>query len=243
MSNLKGLIRSTLWALHLDVTRNLKYDRLTWKVMKKILHSKSNCIDIGCHKGELLEWMLRLSPSGNHLAFEPIPELKKQLDLQFENKGVEIHEVALSKDSGTALFQLVKNAPAYSGFKQRTYAIADPEIEELSVQKRTLDSFLSPTRKIDLIKLDVEGAEYEVLEGARTLIKADKPSILFEFGLGAADHYGVKPNEMFELLQDLGLEVFTLSAFLKNEKSLSKEAFRTHFEANSEYYFLARPIQ
>ena len=77
--NYKNAIRSLLNLLHLDLTKNLEYDRLTKAIMKQEIRPSSNCIDIGCHKGEMLEILLRLAPSGQHYAFEPLPFMFKDL--------------------------------------------------------------------------------------------------------------------------------------------------------------------
>ena len=79
MSIIKDTLREVLIFLHLDLTKNLKYDRLTKKILKKYLKKEYNCIDIGCHKGEILELMMHFSPEGKHYAFEPIPYLCKEL--------------------------------------------------------------------------------------------------------------------------------------------------------------------
>jgi len=237
---MKRFIRAFLWFFHLDITRNLKYDRLTWRVMKKVLNKSSNCIDIGCHKGELLEWMLKLSPNGKHIAFEPIPSLNKSLNEKF-GKLVTISPIALSDEEGQDSFQIVKNAPAYSGFKKRTYAISNPEIQTIQVQKSRLDIFVSNDYVPNLIKIDVEGAEYQVLLGAKSLLSKHKPYVLFEFGLGAADHYSTSPNQVFELMNECNLQISTLSGFLSNSPCLSLIEFKEHFTTNSEYYFIAHP--
>lgn len=237
---MKELLRKILWILHLDITRNLKYDRLTWRVMKKILREDSNCVDVGCHKGEILDWIIKLAPNGQHYAFEPIPEYFEKLRLKYEGKA-KISQTALSNESGTAHFNYVRNAPAYSGFKKRSYAIEKPEIEALNVKKNTLDSELPDNLKVSLIKIDVEGAEYQVFEGALKTIKNSRPYILFEFGLGAADYYGTGPNQLFELLENNQLKLFSLKGFIGNAPPLSKDSFSQLFESNEEYYFIAVP--
>ena len=237
---MKELLRKVLWTFHLDLTRNLKYDRLTWRTMKKILHKDSNCVDVGCHKGEILDWMLELSPNGTHYGFEPIPEFFESLKSKYANRAI-ISQTALSNEVGTASFNYVKNAPAYSGFEKRSYAIDEPDIERIEVKKNTIDSELPPDLKVSLIKIDVEGAEFQVLEGAIRTIINSKPHILFEFGLGAADHYGTKPNDLFDLLQRSDMHIYTLKSFLSDSAPLSKSNFNSLYESNAEYYFIAAP--
>lgn len=77
---IKDTIRKGLNALHLDLTKNLKYDRLTKEVIARSLKNNSNAIDAGCHKGEILDLILKHAPNGKHFAFEPIPDFLMPLN-------------------------------------------------------------------------------------------------------------------------------------------------------------------
>lgn len=237
--NLKELIRESLIFFHLDLTKNLKYDRLTKSIMKKNIEPGNNCIDIGCHKGEILNLILKYSPQGNHYAFEPIPYLYKDLKTNFGSR-VQVLPYALSDTNGTTNFQLVKNAPAYSGIKIRKYDIADPEIEEIEVEMKRLDDIIPQDTAIDFMKIDVEGGEFSVLKGAKKTLIKNKPILLFECGKGASDYYGTKPEDLFSYLNsEIGLNVYTLDSFLKTKKAMSSEDFVNYFNSNDEYYFVA----
>jgi FkbM family methyltransferase len=238
--HVKDILRKLLIFFHLDITKNLQYDRLTKVIMKKSIKKGSNCIDIGCHKGEILEIILTYSPEGKHYAFEPIPYLFEELEKRFKNKA-QIFPYALSDSKGFSTFQLVKNAPAYSGLKRRRYDILHPEIEEIEVEIKTLDEIISLDEKIDFIKIDVEGAEFGVLKGAKNLLIKNKPVILFECGKGASDYYGTNPLDLYDFMVDeVGLEIFTLTSYINGKLPLSREKFGECFDANSEYYFVAR---
>lgn len=237
--NIKDIIREALILFHLDLTKNLKYDRLTKAIMRKHIKSNSNCVDVGCHKGEILNLMLKFSPKGNHYAFEPIPYLYNDIKLKFEGKA-HIYPYALSNVNGKTTFQLVRNAPAYSGIKQRKYAIKNPEIEEIEVEMKTLDDVISLKEKIDFIKIDVEGGEFEVLKGARNTLSKNKPITLFECGKGASDYYGTKPEDIFNFItHEVGLKIYTLNSFLKNKNAIKANEFVEFFNSNEEYYFVA----
>jgi FkbM family methyltransferase len=236
---MKDLIRKILCFLHLDLTKNLEYDRLTKLILKKVLKEDSNCIDIGCHKGEILELMLTYAPKGNHIAFEPLPHLFQNLKSLFDKK-VTIHPFALANENGSSTFQFVKNAPAYSGIKKREYAVENPDIEEIDVELKKLDEVVGSDIKIDLIKIDVEGAEFNVLKGAKNLLKQHKPLVVFECGLGASEFYDTNPGDVYDYMVDtIGLNLFTLKAFIKNLPSMSKEEFLATYNDKKEYYFVA----
>lgn len=238
----KTLVKKLFIYLHLDLTKNLEYDRLTKEIIKEFVLNNFNCIDVGCHKGEILSQLIKQAPNGKHYGFEPIPYLNQNLKEKFKNKAT-IFSCALSNSNGNTQFQLVRNAPAYSGIRKRKYDITNPEIEEITVEKRTLDSIISSKEHIDFIKIDVEGGEFDVLKGGLDLLKKCKPTILFECGKGASDFYGTKPNDLFDFItEEIGLKVFTLKSFIKKRKSLSKIEFENDFETIKEYYFVAANV-
>ncbi|MGB0424622.1 MAG: FkbM family methyltransferase [Flavobacteriales bacterium] len=208
--------------------------------MKRALKSTSNCVDVGSHKGEVLKEMRSLAPKGRHFAFEPIPDLFADLKQRY-NGNTTIFNYALSDKEGTSTFQHVVSKPAYSGMKQRSYDHT-PTINEIEVKTQTLDAILPEGTPIDLIKIDVEGAELQVLKGARSIIKSNQPLVIFEHGLGASDHYGTTPEDVFNLLVgECGLKISLLPDFLAKKESLSKDQFKDQFYTASNYYFVAHP--
>lgn len=60
----KNLIRNMLIRFRIPVTKNLKYDILTTRFMKRILTNGSGCVDIGGFKGEIMDEILRIIPAG-----------------------------------------------------------------------------------------------------------------------------------------------------------------------------------
>lgn len=237
--SVKDKMRSLLNYVRLDITQNLKYDRLTKKIIKENVLSDSNCIDIGCHKGEILDIVLNQAPNGTHFAFEPLPTFYKELVKKYKGKAT-IFPFALSDKSGETEFHFVKNAPAYSGIQKRKYAVQDPDIEKLKVEVKRLDEVIPENIKIDFIKIDVEGGEFDVLKGGKNLLEKHSPLLIFEFGKGASDFYNVKPTELFEFLSDLNYSIYTLDNFVNHNSPFSKVDFEKVYENNKEYYFVAK---
>lgn len=237
---IKDIIRKVLTTLHLDLTKNLKYDRLTKQIIKKALQSDSNTIDIGCHKGEILDLFLKFAPQGTSYCFEPIPVLYNDLVLKYKN-NCKLYSCALSDTETVTTFNYVKNAPAYSGLLKRKYAIDNPDIELIEVNVKMLDSIIPVDTKIDLIKIDVEGAEFGVLKGAKQTIIKNKPIIIFECGLGASEFYNTKPEEVFQFINEIGLKLSVLENWLHKKKPLTLDDFCNLYHTNKEYYFIAYP--
>src|SRR5687767_7512150 len=101
MSGIKNTIRKALFSAGIDLTKNQKYDRQTLAIMKKVLKENSNCIDVGCHKGEVMDEILKIAPKGKHIGFEPIPEYFEFLQKKYKKDDrVTILQNALSDSNG-----------------------------------------------------------------------------------------------------------------------------------------------
>jgi FkbM family methyltransferase len=239
---IKNTAKQLLTFLGINITKNQQYDRQTKTLMQRILKTDSNCIDIGCFKGEILDLMRKYAPQGKHVGFEPIPEFAEALKKKYQHTSCEIRQIALSDTHGTSDYQYVMNAPSYSGIVQRKYNIKNPNIKRLQVKKDTLDNQIQHNTPVDLIKIDVEGGELSVLSGGKSIIKANRPYIIFEFGLGASEYYDATPEKMYDLLvDDLGLHITLMKNWIKGSGPLNKKAFCNQYYEQKNHYFLAYP--
>ncbi len=221
------------------VSKTGKYDLQTLQVMDRVLKPASNCIDVGCYKGDMLREMIRRAPQGRHFAFEPNPHQYAQIAKDFPE--IEIHNVALSDSAGTAIFQWCVSSPALSGLARRE-CTQQERVEELQVQTVLLDDMIPEEVKIDFIKVDVEGAELQVFRGGARMIGRCRPVVVFEHGLGGADQFGTKPEEVFDLLQEeCGLELSLMEDWLKGREPLSRKSFAAEFNSHRNFYFMAHP--
>src|ERR1700744_432237 len=180
-----------------------KYDYETFELIKKVLTKNSNWIDIGAHKGHILRELLHAAPNGHSFAFEPIPYMFQQLQRKY-GKKVKVYDIALSDHKGEKTFTLFVDRPAFSGFNKRT-AEGDYVTADLLVKVDRLDNIIDPAIAVDIIKIDVEGAEMQVLKGAEKILRNYKPVVLFEFGIGGTDVYATTPEMMYDYLTDCGL--------------------------------------
>ena len=242
IQQMKETIRQIIKKLPIAFTQNQRYDRQTNRIIQRVCKPGSNCIDIGAHKGEVLDTMIKYAPQGTHYAFEPIPGLYAGLKAKYRNKAnCRIYDIALSNQKGTASFNYVISNPSYSGLKKRKYDRANEQDTLITVQTDLLDNILSSGFNVDLIKIDVEGGELLVLEGAVNTIKRCRPVIIFEHGLGASDIYGSSPEKLFDLLSGCGLQISLMIDWLDHKPALTKEQFRKIYDQNSDYYFVAHP--
>lgn len=124
----------------------------------------------------------KVGPAGAVFAFEPHPANAERLRQNCENNGasnVVVHELALAERDGVIVLQLGKDA-AYGS----TVGVwpGKESGETLSVPCRTLDGIWQEAGRpqISVVKVDVEGAELSVLDGARELLADCAPALLVE---------------------------------------------------------------
>jgi FkbM family methyltransferase len=220
-----------LWEVHLEP------HRIT-TVLKKILRPDSNCVDVGCHVGAFLSLVKEIAPNGQHTAVEADPTKAAWLKLKFPD--VKIFAVAVGEKAGFATFEENVREPGCSHLQDRRSPTEGAKFHNVEV--RPLDDIVGD--KVDLIKMDILGAELAALRGATATIERWKPVILMECGSARdLELAGLDRQALFNFLtEDLGYDVFFLPDFIFGKGRMSADEFRKSgifpFRA---FNYLARP--
>jgi FkbM family methyltransferase len=211
--------------------RNRRDDAHLRAAMAALLRPDANCIDVGANTGSVLADAVRLAPLGRHIAFEPLPELADDLQARFP--GVQVRCAALADHEGEATFHRRLDADSRSGLQP----LGGPA-EALTVRLETLDGVLGDDYVPDFIKIDVEGAELAVLEGALGTLVRHRPVVAFEHGR-AALAYGATHGMVHDLLRGrCGLRIFDMDG----EGPFDRQTFeRVADPPGRRWNFLARP--
>jgi FkbM family methyltransferase len=230
-----GLGRALEWGAYNWPSRTMRRDRRDNRhaivAMAVRLAPDANCIDVGAHKGAFLEHMARLAPQGAHVACEPLPHLAAELRERFP--AVTVHEVALSDAAGEATFNFLPTMQGFSGLHD--VAPGEHEVRKLQVQTARLDDLLDPELPISLIKIDVEGAELGVLDGAERTLKRWRPAILLEHGT-AASSFGSTSADVHGRLAAAGLRMYDMDG----AGPLSAEQVAARIRDGERWNWLAR---
>ena len=225
---------------NLSPSQNNKYDRELSNVLARALRNDSNCIDVGCYRGDILRQMLKFAPQGQHFAFEPVPANFEYLSRKFAQ--VRVLDKALSDRTGETNFQVVVSRPARSGLLRVDYPDPDQQVKEVTVTVDRLDNVIPPASRIDFVKVDVEGAELGVLRGGRELIGRNRPMIVFEHGYERARYFNDKPEELYDLLSnEFGLAVSLMKRWLHAAAPMARDEFLEHVYQKLDFCFLAYP--
>lgn len=236
---IKDVIKRIIKLSPIPLTKNHRYDLLTNKIIKQ-LAVNSNCIDVGCYKGEILDLIKSAAPQGQHFGIEPIPAQYAYLSQKYADvANCTIINIAASNTTGTSDFNFVQSNPSYSGLKKRDYDKPNEVDSTIQVKTDLLDHVIPSDIPIALIKIDVEGAEMLVLEGATKIIKRHRPIVVFEHGLGASEHYGATPEGVHDFFSQMDMKVSSLSKFISRGTSFSKAAFAKQYHERINHYFVA----
>lgn len=162
------------------------YDEDMMQFLKEqVDRQKGIYFDIGCNIGitsvALSQW---LGKDGEVWAFEPLPETVNRASATFalnNVNNVSLFPIALGAENGILnLYSIPGHSDIVSAVGENSQgAVA------VSVQCKTLDTVLSEKDpsfdNIGLLKIDVEGYELSVLQGARSILSQKKPDIFYEF--------------------------------------------------------------
>lgn len=183
-----------------DITEGIDLSLLLFgNFQKHVTHNKlvhfnpdDTIIDIGANFGVMSLQFAKAAPKGVVYAFEPthyaLGKLKRNLELNPELAShIEVINSFLSAKS-----EANASIKAYSSWKVNDEKSTDMHPEHLGAAKSTegvgsmtLDDFCKskPLTKLNFIKIDTDGHEYEILQGAKESLAKYRPQIIFEIGL------------------------------------------------------------
>lgn len=169
------------------------------------LRDGDRALDLGaCVARHSLPMARAVGESGVVDAFEAAPdtarELQRRLQRDPAGQRVRLHQFALSNANDEGGFHFAPNAPGLSGLKRRPRALANQEVQTLTVPIRRLDECLpEDSRPLRFIKSDLEGGDLHALQGAGDLLRQQRPLIVLEAAIGAASEmYDFAAGEFFD---------------------------------------------
>jgi FkbM family methyltransferase len=178
-------------------------------VLASALRGEGTYIDVGTNRGQVLREAVRVAPRGRHVAFEPIPALAAEVTKAFPE--VDCRVKALGARAEVTEFCYFRQLDGWSGLRRRpeiSDSRGDPQYIEVEVS--TLDEELAGIAP-SVLKIDVEGAEVAVLEGGRGVLSRARPVVIFEHVYEAAALYGAQPGAPWDLLSEIGYEIFSIT--------------------------------
>jgi len=173
-------------------------------LLKNIIKEDMVVIDVGAHIGLLtLIAAHNVGASGKVYCFEPTPRiypiLMNNIELNNLQERVVTYRLAVTDHKGTAKLAL------HQVFGHNTIFLTPDDNNVIEVETDSLDNILADVPKIDIVKIDVEGAEFLVLRGMKKLIANNPRIIIFmEFAPSHLTRAGIECNDFIKEIQSYG---------------------------------------
>lgn len=173
------------------------------------------CADVGAHLGYYTLLLAKLTGAeGKVFSFEALPEnaywLKRNVHLNALDERVVVENLAVAEETGVRELR----APEHYT-NEWSLVRGAPHGQSVSVSVTTLDTYFAQGPRLHFIKLDVEGAECLVLQGARSVLKRDRPLLLLEL-------HGEEGRSSVLMLEELDYQCFSLEGERLSTSSLPR---------------------
>jgi FkbM family methyltransferase len=172
----------------------------------------STTVDVGASWGLFTYGQAHSTgPSGSVFSFEPNPVNRDVLGaIRDRYAGVQIFSVAASDQNGTAeLVVPVSHGRAVAAQGSLSHGFSDVETEVVRVPVARLDEMLRTAERIQFMKIDVEGHERAVLQGATEILSGSRPVVLIEI---EQRHLDENIEELFNFIYEFDYDLWALRA-------------------------------
>ncbi|MEM9083544.1 MAG: FkbM family methyltransferase [Planctomycetota bacterium] len=166
------------------------YQQDPYTMMTRVLHEADPivAVDVGANVGWSAVRIVDVFPLAHVYAFEPAPDVFEQLASRAnERGGITPICASVCERDGQASFHITRNHECSSllvpsAYAKRVYAGFVEEVDKIDVETVSLDSWAGRQgiERIDLLKIDVQGAERRVLDGAVELLERGISGIVCE---------------------------------------------------------------
>lgn len=223
---LKAFLSDYLGHLIYFQYRNQELD--SYHSLFRLVRENSTCLDIGSNIGYVGIMMASLAPKGSVVCFEPDPTNFNRLQ---ENIGYNKLENIRVQNFGLGEQSAQKNM--FINLINRGGNCIVEEQSEVKIIIKRLDDFLKEEEamsRIDLVKIDVEGYELKVLQGAKHTLNKYFPILFIEINDSNLNRYGDTPVEVVQFLKTLGYTSFS--------NSLTREIITEEFDFANQHFDL-----
>ena len=233
------LIRSLINPFKIDL---VKYPDLDLRRRLKLFsyHNINTIIDVGANQGQYASQFLKHGYKGNILSFEPITKVFETLEKNSKTyKNWKVFNYGLSNENKTSQIYISENTFSSSLLKiTPSHLINEPKSKTVRSQKvnlKTLDSIYDSfdiKNESVFLKIDVQGYEKEVLEGAKNSLKHIK-GIQIEMSIEELYKGEMLFNDMLSYIQKLGFELHSLeNGFYSNNSGKLLQVDGVFFKPN-----------
>lgn len=172
---------------------------------------RSIAFDVGAHEGEFFRALTETPLISGLVLFEPHPDNAERLRQTFQKAGVTIEEVAVAATSGTVEFQYGDDTATGSLLPPKGFTPAATQSKAITTT--SLDDYASKhgmLNRVNILKVDTQGADLQVLMGAETLLAESQPILIVEIIFAQLYENQGSPAELISWLSNHGYQLVGL---------------------------------
>ena len=162
-------------------------------------------VDVGAFHGIYSTIAAKRLGDGSHVvAFEPSPRDRRRLQLHLRYNGIKsvvVEPYAVAAEAGETVLNMVVGG--YQNMNSLRPPAIDQPVQQVAVQTIALDEYLhrNQINKVDLMKVDAEGGEIQIFNGAKTLLSRLRPLVICEVLDKVTRPWGYPAREIVERLR------------------------------------------
>ncbi|HWV35818.1 MAG TPA: FkbM family methyltransferase [Thermomicrobiales bacterium] len=187
-----------------------RYEVPIVRLLRRYLHPGATFVDVGANIGYISAQAANLvQHAGSVIALEPVLRYHARLErLARANPGFGIHPIRVAAGAAPGHAAIRVSGASNIGYNSMTPGwVPEDKLESVEeVEVRPLDQILSEldVQRLDVLKIDTEGFELPVIEGARESITRFKPVIIVEITPSATINHGRNLHYLADLVRGLG---------------------------------------
>lgn len=226
-------VPSEEWGLAYYLSLNGHFEKGTEELFCKLLKPGMNVLDIGANLGMFT--LHALKKECFVYSFEPSPKIYSILNQNIKVNGfaesgrIHTFEAAVSDKEKTISFFVCEGMSGHSNM----YGSEKSDDKEIQVKTVVIDDLPELPDKVDIIKMDIEGAEYSALCGMKKVI-ARNPNvkIVMEFAPENIRRAGVEPAELLKLIRKYGFNYYLIDEVTSSLSRIGNQKLMECYSVN-----------
>lgn len=230
------------YSYHIDrqILLHGTYDNRLHNVIERRVKPGAVCMDVGANLGEMtLHMASKAKPGGLVYSFEPVPHVYRRLAAHITRNGfenmVKASQLALSNVNGPVNLAFGDENADNQGLGSLVNGCRDGLTERVQVQGCTLDAFVLQQGiiRIDFMKIDIQGAEWFLLQGGGHVFTDMGPDLLMEVSPVDLAPIGKDSRQLAQLVESFGYHIYSLRADGTPDRRLPASSLAPAFTASN----------
>lgn len=237
-----------------SILNRIFMNKIEHEINNYLIKKNKIVFDIGCFRGSfttnLIKEENKIDNNSTFYLFDPNPKTKEYLKKIIQSKNIHYFNIAFDdsntkkkfylnnffESSGSSLNTTIKNDKSWINTRKFFMRIVQPfkkigDFTEIEVQTQTIDNFCSINKidTIDILKIDTEGNEGKVLNGAKNLLQKNKIGIIYVEISDTKKNFLEKEKYIHSFLKEYNFE-------LKKKYQIKSLSFLSNLQATDNLF-------